>query len=237
MVFELHPRILDHEGLVAAIRAYLEEWSKLGASARFEITNESSKEPPRATRLLLYRIVQEALTNARRHSGASLVVVSLRQRAGGFDVVVEDDGVGFDVQGRRSGQSGLSSMMERAEVAGGWCKVQSRLGSTSVEVWVPERIPDDTPPLPRHAAHPTDLGVSGAEGDVEQMLRSRGLTAREIEVARLLALGHTNAEIAASLYLSVRTIEHHRANVFRKLRVHSRAALVSEMQRPTSDPD
>jgi DNA-binding CsgD family transcriptional regulator len=67
------------------------------------------------------------------------------------------------------------------------------------------------------------------------MLASRGLSAREIEVARLLALGHTNVEIAATLYLSVRTIEHHRASVFRKLRIHSRAALVSEMQRP--DPE
>jgi DNA-binding CsgD family transcriptional regulator len=61
------------------------------------------------------------------------------------------------------------------------------------------------------------------------MLTSRGLSAREIEVARLLALGQTNAEMAASLYLSVRTIEHHRANVFRKLGIRSRAALVFKM--------
>jgi DNA-binding CsgD family transcriptional regulator len=65
---------------------------------------------------------------------------------------------------------------------------------------------------------------------LDRMLTSHGLSAREIEVAQLLALGHTNAEMAATLHLSVRTVEHHRASVFRKLRVHSRAALVSEMR-------
>ena len=73
----------------------------------------------------------------------------------------------------------------------------------------------------------------------DRLLISRGLSAREIEVARLLADGHTNAEMAAALHLSVRTVEHHRANVFRKLRVKSRAALVSEMRErlaPDADP-
>ncbi len=233
MVFELHPRILDEEGLVAAIRAYLDGWTKLGASSTFEITNGLSREPPRVTRLLLYRIVQEALTNARRHSEASLVAVSLKHQARGFDVVVEDDGIGFDVQAARAsadGRRGLSSMAERAEVAGGWCRVESRPGRTTVEVWVPERVPEDAPRWPRRGAGPVDTGVGGAEGSVDRMLASRGLSAREIEVARLLALGHTNAEIAATLYLSVRTIEHHRASVFRKLRIHSRAALVAKMR-------
>jgi two-component system, NarL family, sensor histidine kinase UhpB len=241
MVFELHPRILDDEGLVAAIRSYLDGWTKLGASSRFEIANELSKEPPQVTRLLFYRIIQEALTNARRHAEASLVLISLRQQAGGFDVVVEDDGIGFDVhaaQGSADGHSGLSSMLERAEVAGGWCRVESRPGRTAVEVWVPEHAPEDAPLEPERWVGPAHTGVVGAEGSVHRVLTARGLSPREIEVARLLALGHTNAEIAASLYLSVRTIEHHRANVFRKLRVHSRAALVHEMrQRPASQED
>jgi len=241
MVFELHPRILDDEGLVAAIRAYLDGWTKLGAPSRFEITSSLSKEPPPVTRLLLYRIVQEALTNARRHSEASLVAISLTHQARGFDVVVEDDGIGFDVeaaQGSTDAHSGLSSMLERAEVAGGWCRIESRPGSTTVEVWVPERAPEDVPLGPERWAGRADGGVRETEGSGDRMLTSRGLSPREIEVARLLALGHTNAEIAASLYLSVRTIEHHRASVFRKLRVHSRAALVHEMrERPAPQGD
>ena len=236
LVFELHPRVLDDEGLVAAIRASVDGWTKLGAPAAFEITNGLSREPPDVTRLLLYRIVQEALTNARLHAEASLIAVSLNHRARGFDVVVQDDGIGFDVQAARASTGdhlGLASMTERAEVAGGWCRVESRPGRTTVEVWVPERLPEETSRRVPRGGTPPDTG--GAEGSIDRMLASRGLSAREIEVARLLALGHTNAEIAATLYLSVRTIEHHRASVFRKLRIHSRAALVSEMQRPAPE--
>ena len=53
-----------------------------------------------------------------------------------------------------------------------------------------------------------------------------GLSEREVEVLRLIALGHTNSEIASQLYLSVRTVESHRAHIQQKLRVTTRAELV-----------
>jgi two-component system, NarL family, response regulator NreC len=53
-----------------------------------------------------------------------------------------------------------------------------------------------------------------------------GLSEREVDVLRLIALGHTNAEIAAQLFLSVRTVETHRAHIQQKLRLSSRAQLV-----------
>jgi two-component system response regulator NreC len=53
-----------------------------------------------------------------------------------------------------------------------------------------------------------------------------GLSEREVEVLRMIALGHTNAEIAKTLYLSVRTVETHRAHIQQKLRLTSRAELV-----------
>jgi DNA-binding CsgD family transcriptional regulator len=59
-------------------------------------------------------------------------------------------------------------------------------------------------------------------------------------VAELLALGHTNAEVAAILHLSIRTIEHHRSRVFHKLGVRSRAGLVRtlrERSRPGSEAE
>jgi signal transduction histidine kinase/DNA-binding CsgD family transcriptional regulator len=236
LAFELHPRILDTHGLVAAIEAHLEGWKALSASAEAKVTSRLTREPPPATRSILYRIVQEALNNARRHSGASLITTSLGGRAGGFVVRVEDDGTGFDVEAARASTGvhiGLSSMLERAQVAGGWCRIESRPGRTKVEVWVPERVPEDAPVRRAERVALTDGGIAGAEKAIDEALASRGLTAREIQVARLLALGHTNAEIATSLYLSVRTIEHHRASVFRKLGVNSRAALVSRMnERP-----
>jgi two-component system response regulator NreC len=56
--------------------------------------------------------------------------------------------------------------------------------------------------------------------------RADDLSEREVEVLRLIALGHTNAEIASQLYLSVRTVESHRANILRKLALTTRAELV-----------
>jgi two-component system response regulator NreC len=53
-----------------------------------------------------------------------------------------------------------------------------------------------------------------------------GLTEREVEILRMIALGHTNAEIAEQLYLSVRTVESHRAHIQQKIRLTSRAELV-----------
>jgi PAS domain S-box-containing protein len=95
----------------------------------------------------LLRVLQEALTNVRRHSGATQVEVRLRIE--GQEVVAEvaDDGRGFDTESVRAGV-GLSAMRERVEALGGNIEVKSRPGAgTRVEVKVP--LEDDTP-APQH---------------------------------------------------------------------------------------
>jgi signal transduction histidine kinase len=90
---------------------------------------------------MLYRIVQEAIANARKHGGARHVAVLLDGRDGGFFARVEDDGVGFPAShgvGGQLGGAGLLSMRERAELAGGWVRIHSVLGrGTAVEAWLP----------------------------------------------------------------------------------------------------
>jgi two-component system response regulator NreC len=78
-----------------------------------------------------------------------------------------------------------------------------------------------------HYVHPT-LGARLVAADAEERARIEAdpLSEREHEVLRMLALGHTNQEIAESLFLSVRTIETHRAHVMQKLRLQTRAELV-----------
>jgi len=71
-----------------------------------------------------------------------------------------------------------------------------------------------------------ELGARIAAAPVEPSGPPDDLSEREIEVLRLIALGHTNSEIASSLYLSVRTVESHRAHIQQKLRLSSRADLV-----------
>ena len=75
--------------------------------------------------------------------------------------------------------------------------------------------------------HPT-LGARLVTADAEERAREEDdpLSEREREVLRLLALGHTNQEIAESLYLSVRTVETHRSHIMQKLRLTNRAELV-----------
>lgn len=65
-------------------------------------------------------------------------------------------------------------------------------------------------------------GVGGPGGELSE---------REVDVLRLVALGHTNAEIAAELYISVRTVETHRAHISHKLGVHARSELVEAARR------
>jgi DNA-binding NarL/FixJ family response regulator len=75
--------------------------------------------------------------------------------------------------------------------------------------------------------HPT-LGARLAQAEVEAARRAADdpLSEREREVLRLLALGHTNQEIAKQLYISVRTAETHRAHIMQKLALGTRAELV-----------
>jgi len=75
--------------------------------------------------------------------------------------------------------------------------------------------------------HP-ELGARLVSAETEQLRRAEEdpLSERESEVLRLLALGHTNQEIAKQLFISVRTAETHRAHIMQKLRLSSRAELV-----------
>ncbi len=91
----------------------------------------------------LLRVLQEALTNARRHSGARNVEVGLRAEGEAVLAGVIDDGRGFDPATSRSGV-GLSAMRERVEALGGEIEVKGRPGEgTEVTVRVP--LGDGTP--------------------------------------------------------------------------------------------
>ena len=72
-----------------------------------------------------------------------------------------------------------------------------------------------------------ELGAKLASEPAENEARPDNLSPREIEVLKLIALGHTNGEIAATLFLSVRTVESHRAHIQQKVRLTTRAELVT----------
>jgi signal transduction histidine kinase len=87
-----------------------------------------------------FRIVQEALLNVRSHARATQVEVALRPATAGVEIEVVDDGVGLDAAATepRSGHRGIRTMQDRAEVVGGWCRVESTPGAgCTVRVWLP----------------------------------------------------------------------------------------------------
>jgi signal transduction histidine kinase len=142
LLFELRPRALDREGLAAALRLYLDRLEQ-EAGLRWALLDRLAVEPDPESRMALFRIAQEALTNVRKHANARRVEVALEGREGGYLLRVRDDGQGFRVTpgvADAPGHLGLGSMRERAEMAGGWLRVDARLGlGTTVEAWVPAR--------------------------------------------------------------------------------------------------
>ena len=87
----------------------------------------------------LYRLIQEAMTNAARHSQGSVVSVVLRSTPSRVQAIIEDNGAGFDPEAtRREGRSvGLHSMRERAELLGGQLEIESSAEGTTLFVEVP----------------------------------------------------------------------------------------------------
>ena len=123
-----------------AIRVYLEH-TAVSTGWTIEVHDALEAEPDPDVRALLYRIVQEAVTNARKHAGAATLRVDVASAAAGVTVRVHDDGAGFAPERKRTpepGHLGLLTMVERAELAGGWARIASAPGEgTTIECWLP----------------------------------------------------------------------------------------------------
>lgn len=149
-IFDLRPPSLDGSGLVMAVTEYLEVVSERDGLAT-ELVNHLRREPDPEMRAIAYRIMREALVNVIKHARAGRVTVSLDDRDGGMLVRVRDDGVGFSPEDRRlaAGHIGLASMRERAELVGGWWRVESAPGAgTTVEFFLPFDAAAPTPAGP-----------------------------------------------------------------------------------------
>jgi signal transduction histidine kinase len=135
---ELHPGVLQHAGIVAALRAYGAEFERRhGIRTRVEAADEFRSLDPE-TALCLYRVVQEALTNAARHSGADDVLVKLEPTNGSIRLSVRDNGAGFDPARRTGTGLGLQSIDERVRLRDGTATITSKPGKgTMVFVTIP----------------------------------------------------------------------------------------------------
>ncbi|MGH2963084.1 MAG: sensor histidine kinase, partial [Solirubrobacterales bacterium] len=125
---QLRPTALDDLGLTAALAAHvadLERRTEIGT--RFETDGDASGIDGEA-QLVIYRVAQEALSNAARHSGAEHVRVRLANDGERVELTVADDGRGFSFDEAGAGL-GIAGMRERALLAGGEVQIESRPGS------------------------------------------------------------------------------------------------------------
>lgn len=138
----MHPAVLDHLGLEAALGVMAEEMSRTdGVKVAMNIDLKHKPNTlPRELTTSLYRIAQEALRNVAQHAKVDRAALSMVERDGGIQLVVEDQGQGLP-EGWEDSVSGLgiTSMKERVRLIDGRLTVSPSAEGTRVEAWVPLR--------------------------------------------------------------------------------------------------
>lgn len=143
---ELHSAKLEYLGAVSGMRSWCREF---GERRKMEIEFKSSEGLNSVSSdvgLCLFRVLQEALHNAARHSGVRRVEVQLSEHAGEIDLIVNDQGRGFEIERAMQGKGlGLTSMQERVRLMKGKIHIRSTpLAGTTIHVQLPfrsERVP------------------------------------------------------------------------------------------------
>ena len=137
IMMDLRPSILDDLGILATISWFCRELQVVYTGMKVEQDIElAEKDIPEPLKIIIYRILQEALNNAVKHSGATHVLVSLKKVQHKIQLTIKDNGKGFDVEQVAMGDDmaglyglGLISMRERAELTGGALVIESQLGT------------------------------------------------------------------------------------------------------------
>lgn len=144
--YDLRPPLLEQLGLARSLEIHCREiQDKMGVDIDFVAAGMENLRLDPEVEINLYRLMQEALRNAVKHAGAKNVVVRIVLSSPDILLRVEDDGVGFDLHGRRvkalrERRMGLSSMEERARLIGGTLSVKSMPGKgTKILAEVPVR--------------------------------------------------------------------------------------------------
>ncbi len=137
LAVELRPAALDDFGLVPALERLGETFSERSGIETVVQANVQERLSPEVE-ITLYRVVQEALTNVVKHSGAEHVSIVISNREGSVAATIDDDGRGFDNAEVRQDALGLLGMRERLALVGGTLEVESSAGSgTTIAAQVP----------------------------------------------------------------------------------------------------
>jgi PAS domain S-box-containing protein len=136
---DLRPPMLDDLGLAAALEHHVRGFAeRTGIACTLNMDREEF-DMANDTATALFRVVQEALTNAARHAAAKRVVIDIVESEDGVHLAIADDGRGFDAAAAPSG-FGLLGMRERVKMLGGRLTIESTPGTgTRIEAWLPTK--------------------------------------------------------------------------------------------------
>jgi two-component system sensor histidine kinase UhpB len=133
---------VTREPLEETVRAELATFEKTGIAVDFSPEGDFD-DLTDSQKIALLRVVQEGLTNVRKHSGASSVSVVLRRTSEATELTIRDDGRGFDVRALGPGRLGLAGVGERVRMLGGEVEMES-LSEKGATLWA--RLPHWRPP-------------------------------------------------------------------------------------------
>jgi signal transduction histidine kinase len=209
-ISSLIPLQLEEQGFDAALQNLLYEHMHDEPTLKIDYERDDFPRLPLSLEVPIFRFIQEALNNVRKHAQASRVVIRIRLLADILLVEVSDNGEGFDVEEVLSTTKagpvhhmGLRAMRDRVQEAGGQWEISSQSGEGTT--------------IRARFLLATSSGV---------------LTQREREVLRLLVEGLTNRAIAEKLSVSTETIKSHVHHIMQKMQVNdrTRAAVIATKQ-------
>jgi signal transduction histidine kinase len=147
MLFTLRPLILESQGLAAALQSMADKMMETyGQKVTLNIDEKVTSQLEMGKQGVIFYIIEEAMNNARKHAGASVIAVSLKFVETGLALLeIADNGSGFDVKSiseaydkRASSSLGMVNLRERSELVNGLLQIDSTLGKgTRVQVYIP----------------------------------------------------------------------------------------------------
>ena len=135
---DLHSSKLEYLGVVAGMKSWCKEFAERH-KIEIDFRSDVATPVPLELGISLFRVLQEALHNAAKHSGVKRIEIQLKENSGEMQLVIEDLGKGFDMEAARKARGlGITSMRERVRLVNGTIQIRSKpMAGTTIDVVVP----------------------------------------------------------------------------------------------------
>lgn len=139
IIYDLRPMALDDLGLVPTLRKYLQTIEEYHNHSKIDFVNLGLEQRlPAKYEVALFRLIQESVQNALKHADACEIKVRMEMTKTEINVLIKDNGAGFDISQKKPESFGIIGMKERVDLLEGTMKIDSKVGKgTSVEIKVP----------------------------------------------------------------------------------------------------